>query len=761
MRKIPLILEIARRKGEKSFPLVLYYTLASIVVIAIAAFVVNYIFTEIEFERLLQVTERRANQEANHLNTIISFQPTLQESHDSRLSLQRLSDESVMDSIVLHPSMPANIAFFSVLNHGRKILYSTIPGIRGTIHKQHPGFESTRVGQISTDLVDMPMEDGRIVKLFEIYRPIYAKLYDKKNPIGVLKTYHYLEEPGKVFVLGTTRKKIMATIATMGSLFLALLGIVIHGQRVINRSYFHLEVQVAERTEELSKANEKLKAEIAERKQAEKALVESKFYLENIITSMTDALFVIGTDDIIQTVNTATTTILGYTEEKLTGMSVGKLFDKEEEVFSKYVLSIVEWKLQAVYDRDTEDFWSLLKTAHLGIVVVGSDGKIVMVNEQTESVFGYGKGALAGEMIHVLLPANLRDVHEKVRGEFMASPSPRFMGKERILKAQRKDGTTFEVEVGLVPLQIDGDTHVVSVIRDPAGKERWEFIKHTRFGRLFTDEEVFWNVDRTLVAKNGKKIPVLMSGAVMRDKSGEIHGAVLVAKDITERKQAEEEVYQSREQLRALAARLHSIREEEQMRISRELHDVMGHLLTALKIDLIALSKDPLIKNKPQADDLQSMISLTEESLQTIKRISTELRPGVLDQLGLGAAIEWELEDFEKHNGVKCKTLLSKDLSGLNKEKQVTLFRILQEALTNISRHAGATNVKVTLKRSQEMMSLTVQDDGQGFKPSKVDSIKSLGLLGMHERAYSVGGELVLSSQPDVGTKITASIPLD
>jgi PAS domain S-box-containing protein len=296
---------------------------------------------------------------------------------------------------------------------------------------------------------------------------------------------------------------------------------------------------------------------MAERKKAAAALRESKVYAENILSSMTDALFVVAPDATIQTVNTAACVLLDYTEEEFTGMPIGRIFEEEEEeeVFTKHILSMVGRKLQVIHDRDPEDFWSLLKTGPLGVVIVSSDGKIVMVNKETASIFGYDEGELIGEMIHMLLPAELRDVHEKERGEFMASPSPRPMGKDRILKAQRKDGTTFEVEVGLVPLQIDGDTHVVSVIRDPASKERWEYIRLTRFGRLFEEEEeeeVFWNVDRTLVAKNGEKIPVLMSGSVMRDETGKIQAAVLVAKDITERKRAEEALRESEEKFRGV-----------------------------------------------------------------------------------------------------------------------------------------------------------------------------------------------------------------
>jgi PAS domain S-box-containing protein len=291
-----------------------------------------------------------------------------------------------------------------------------------------------------------------------------------------------------------------------------------------------------------------------ERKQAEETLLALKSYTENIITSITDALFVVASDTTIQTVNTSATALLGYTEDELIGKPIRMVFEEggEEEVFTEQALSNVEGKLQVIYDRDPEDFWSMFKLALVGAVIVSSDGKIVMVNREIESIFGYDQGELIGKMIHELLPAKLRDVHEKRRVEFMDRPHPRVMGKGRLLKAKRKDGTMFDLEVGLFPLQMDGEMHVLSVIRDFESKERWEFIRFTRFGRLFTEDEVFWNVDRILVTKNGEKIPVLMSGSLMQNDSDENYKTVLIVKDITERKQAEEELVKHREHLEEL-----------------------------------------------------------------------------------------------------------------------------------------------------------------------------------------------------------------
>ena len=282
-------------------------------------------------------------------------------------------------------------------------------------------------------------------------------------------------------------------------------------------------------------------------------------------------------------------------------------------------------------------------------------------------------------------------------------------------------------------------------------EELWETILSGKvFRAVFTNKrkngELFWD-DRTIT-------PV-------KDNRGDITHLIATGRDITERKKVEEEVYQSREQLRALTARLQSIREEEQTRISRELHDELGHLLTALKIDLVALSKDPLIKSKPQADDLQSMISLTDHSLQTVKRIATELRPGVLDHLGIGAAIEWQSKEFQSHTQIKCEVRLPEERIGLNKDKDIILFRILQESLTNVARHAQATNIVITLKMEKQSISMIVQDDGRGIEESEVVGMRSLGLLGMQERAHLVGGKLTITGEKGKGTTVSVSVPMD
>lgn len=284
----------------------------------------------------------------------------------------------------------------------------------------------------------------------------------------------------------------------------------------------------------------------------ERELKTSKSYMENIVTSMTDALFVITPKATIETVNAAGATLLGYTEDELIGKPFRLICEEiEEDVFNAQTLPSVKGKLQVIYDRDPEDFWSLLHNAHLGALIVGVEDKIVMANEEVESIFGYEKGKLIGKPVHELFSTRLRETHMQDHENSVVNSSSQIMDEDRIVTAKCKDGSTLELEIGIVPLNVDGQSHVLNIIHDPSDKEKWEFTKFTRFGKLFS-EEAFSDVDRTLISKNKIRIPVLMSGSVLRDNSAAIHGAVLVAKDITIRNLAQEALLKSEEKSRLL-----------------------------------------------------------------------------------------------------------------------------------------------------------------------------------------------------------------
>jgi PAS domain S-box-containing protein len=232
----------------------------------------------------------------------------------------------------------------------------------------------------------------------------------------------------------------------------------------------------------------------------------------------------------------------------------------------------------------------------------------------------------------------------------------------------------------------------------------------------------------------------------------------LIASDLSETKRAEQELRASGEQLRNLTAHLQSVREEERARISREVHDELGQSLTAVKMDLAWLAGRQPQRDGPMLKRIRSTQQLADSIIQSIRRISTELRPAVLD-LGLAAAVEWQVQEFEARSGIRCKVrLLTRQVVASN--ASTAMFRIFQETLTNVARHAKATRAEVVLQKQRDRLVLLIHDNGRGFDQADPSLSKSLGLLGMRERAAILGGRVSISSAPGKGTTVTAWIPL-
>ena len=223
---------------------------------------------------------------------------------------------------------------------------------------------------------------------------------------------------------------------------------------------------------------------------------------------------------------------------------------------------------------------------------------------------------------------------------------------------------------------------------------------------------------------------------------------------------AEADLQESYERLRALAANLELVREEERTQIARELHDQLGQALTAMKFDLAWLTDRLVPTDATLARKAKAVTTQMDTMIKTVRRIATELRPGMLDDLGLVASIEWQARDFEKRTGIACEVSVPAQLLPLTRAQSLALFRIFQEALTNVARHANAHQIEAQLTATLETVTLQVHDDGRGLQPGKIAGRHSLGLLGMRERAQRLGGTFDIQSVPGDGTIVTVSIPL-
>lgn len=282
-----------------------------------------------------------------------------------------------------------------------------------------------------------------------------------------------------------------------------------------------------------------------------------------------------------------------------------------------------------------------------------------------------------------------------------------------------------------------------------SAKERWrEFFDQ---GRYHSETE-----ERRL---DGRPMRIEGDYVVIHDRQGRIAGHFGIQRDVTEGYEASARVSASRQELRALAARLQRAREEERTAIAREIHDELGQALTGIKLDIAWMKR-----RLPRDDDLvaqcQSMIERIDGTLTTVRRIATELRPSVLDQLGLEAAIEWQGQEFAVRTGIPVNFDIAVGNARIPEHMASSAFRILQESLTNVARHARASRVGIRLAVTDHVLTLEITDDGVGIEPERLDGTASLGLVGMRERALACGGELSITGRPTLGTTVQLRIPV-
>lgn len=332
-----------------------------------------------------------------------------------------------------------------------------------------------------------------------------------------------------------------------------------------------------------------------------------------------------------------------------------------------------------------------------GLLVQDKDGRLMFMNREAERLLGWSEFELA-----------TRDIHESIH-------------------YLRPDGTYFAKE----------ECPVSSLMQEGV--------------RFQTDDAVF-------VRKDGTPFPVAYVITPIIE-CGQLFATVTAFRDITASKQAELELRESRRQLQELSVFLQAVREEERARIARELHDELGQTLTALRIDLNWLGLKLPDAERHIVDKLISMENLVNKTVDSMRRISEDLRPGMLDDLGLAAAIEHHVAKFTEQTGIFCGLDMSQDDFELSDQVATAVFRILQESLTNVARHAAATEVKIGLQDLGDEMLLIVQDNGRGLPDAPTGKKKTYGLLGMRERVKMLRGWLEISSEPNQGTRIEARIP--
>ncbi len=348
--------------------------------------------------------------------------------------------------------------------------------------------------------------------------------------------------------------------------------------------------------------------------------------------------------------------------------------------------------------KQSEEVRRLIMNAALdAIICIDTEGAITIWNLQAQNMFGWKEKEIIGKQLtETIIPEQHREAHKKGFRHFLQTGEGPVLNKLIEISALHQSGLEFPIELAIVPIKKSGDEFFCAFIRD-----------------------------------------------------------------ITLRKKAEEKLQHSYDEIRRLASHLQDVREEERLIISREIHDQLGQLLTVMKMDISWLNKKLLLTiNEGIQEKMEELNAMVDETIKTVRKIAAELRPSLLDELGLDAAIEWHLNEFEKRAGIDVQ------YSGLNEEVSLSissktgLFRIVQESLTNVVRYAHAKKIIVNLEKHDDQLLLTLQDDGIGFDKSKIANKKTFGIVGMRERATMMGGSYEITSNPGKGTTTIVNVPL-
>lgn len=373
----------------------------------------------------------------------------------------------------------------------------------------------------------------------------------------------------------------------------------------------------------------------------------------------------------------------------------------------------------------------LFETAKDGILILDAEtGQITDANPFLQDLLGYSHGEMLGKNLWEIGP--FRDVAAS-RNAFRKLQKKRYIRYDN-LPLETKDHRHKHVEFVSNVYREDGTRVIQCNIRDIT-------LHHQA-------EEALANASKELERRVEERTVELLTATK------------LLKKMLDEGKRAEEEIRESHERLRNLSGRLQSLLEEERTRISREIHDELGQALTALKIDL-SLTRRNLVSggHAEQSAKVHENERAVNRIIRTMRKIATDLRPGILDELGVAPAIEWMAKDFQNRTGIGCKVVLQGVDNISDTVRATAIFRVVQEALTNVMRHAAASRVNVSFRKKDHTLVVEVRDNGIGITEGRISGSKSFGIIGIRERVRLLGGKAVILGKPGKGTLVRVTLP--
>lgn len=498
-------------------------------------------------------------------------------------------------------------------------------------------------------------------------------------------------------------------------------------------------------------------------------------------------------------------------------------FNQDEIDFLQRVANMVG---SAIQRKESDTVWSqlasIIKSSDNAIISTSSEGSILSWNPSAGRIFGFTEEEAIGNSISIIVPDDKKEEHNRTLELLRKGETVGHFETVRI----RKSGERIDVSMTASPIKNQaGEVIGISKIARDITKEKhdadklrksetqlkaaqriaqmgsWEWdlasnyftlsqelyriygvnpaeqIKFDRFVEFvhpedrrlvqsFFESKRMFSIEHRIVRPDGETRYIQIRAEVISDSEGNATSLMGIAQDVTDRKRSDEQLRSSREQLRALSAHLQFIREEERSRIAREVHDELGQVLTALKMDISLLNhklleSSAILPRKMLYEEIKSMSKKVDSTIKSVRKIVTELRPEVLDHLGLKSAIEWQAQEFQARSGIDCK--LDPHMESIemdDRDGETAIFRILQEALTNIARHSGATKVEIFLKKQNGEITMEVRDNGRGISEADLTKSRSFGLLGMRERALFLGGDVEVKGSPGFGTSVKVQIPV-